>query len=240
MNAHRVSKWLRILLLLAMGGPAWAAASELRPFTASYTVNGQSGSAEIRLEQLDDGSWSYQQTIRVRSFLARLFMPAELSSRSVFTLQDERVLPRQFTADDGKGSSSRDQTLDFDWARGRVTGIFERKPVDLPTQPGLLDSLSVQVALMNELMAGRMPQRFVLVDKGRIKDYLYTREREETLRTEIGEYRTVIYRSSRTGSDKSTVFWCAPDLGYLPLKVERRDGRSVEVTLAVKSLKISD
>ena len=56
---------------------------------------------------------------------------------------------------DGTDSTSKDQKLDFDWSRGRVTGISERKPVDLPTQPGLLDSLSVQVALMSELMAGR-------------------------------------------------------------------------------------
>jgi hypothetical protein len=240
LNALRARTWSRVAALVLTCGSAQAQAAagpELRPFTASYSVNGRSGSAEIKLEQLADGSWSYQQRIRVNSFLARLFLPSELSSRSLFTLQDNRVTPLQFTADEGAGRSSRDQELDFDWNRGRVVGTFERKPVDLPTQPGLLDSLSVQVALMNELMAGRVPQRFVLVDKGRIKDYLYTLEGNEVLRTaEMGEHRTVIYRSSRVGSAKSTVFWCAPELGYLPLKVERRDGRDVEVTLSLKSV----
>jgi hypothetical protein len=228
-----------VAIVLACGSVQAQGAPEpgLRPFTASYSVNGKAGSAEIKLEQLADGSWSYQQRIRVNSFLARLFLPSELSQRSLFTLLDNRVTPLQFTADEGAGRSSRDQKLDFDWNRGRVTGTFERKTVDLPTQSGLLDSLSVQVAMMIELMAGRVPQRFVLVDKGRIKDYLYTHEGNEVLRTtEMGEHRTVIYRSSRVGSGKSTVFWCAPELGYLPLKVERRDGRSVDYTLNLKSV----
>jgi hypothetical protein len=239
LNAPRLRLWSPVAALLLTCGAAQvnaAADAELRPFTASYSVNNRSGSAEIKLEQLADGNWSYQQRIRVNSLLARLFLPSELSSRSLFSVQNSQVIPAQFTAEDGAGSSSRDQKLDFDWNRARVTGTFERKPVDLPTQPGLLDSLSVQVALMLELMAGRTPQRFVLVDKGRIKEYAYTYEGNEVLRTAVGEQRALIYRSSRAGSNKSTVFWCAPNLGYLPLKVERRDGKSVEATLILKSL----
>ncbi len=217
--------------MLLTWSPAQAAADpELRPFNATYSVNRSSGTAEIKLEQLADGNWSYRQNIHVTSFLARLFLPSEMSSRSLFTLQNNRVTPMQFTADDGAGSSSRDQKLDFDWSRGRVSGVFERKPVDLPTQTGLLDSLSVQVALMNELIARAHAATFRAGGQGPHQGTTSTPgEREETLTTDIGEYRTVIYRSSRAGSDKTTVFWCAPELGYMPLKVERRDGKRVEI-----------
>lgn len=225
-----------LLVLWFACNAASAAAPELRPFSATYSVNGQSGSADIQLERLADGNWSYKQHIRVKSWLYRLFLPAERSQRSQFTFQNDRLLPQHFTADDGAGNSSGDQKLDFDWTRGRVTGIFERKPVDLPLQPGLLDSLSVQVALMNDLIAGRTPQRFILVEKGKIREYAYTSIGNEILSTAMGDHRTVIYRSSRVGSEKTTVFWCAPDLGFLPLKVERRDGKKVEITLAMKTL----
>lgn len=235
-----------IALLLACSSAQASAAPELRPFTASYTITkgrSQVGTAELSLQRLADGRWSYQQHMQAKGFMVRGFMalfsstPADLSSRSVFQIQDGRVIPHQFIADDLTGSNN-DQSLEFDWKRGRVTGIFERKPVDLPTQPGLLDSQSVQVALMVELMAGRTPQRFVLAEKGRIRDYLYSTERTEVLNTAVGEHNTVVYRSSRPGSDKSTLFWCAPELGYLPLKVERRDGKSVEFTLTVNTLEL--
>lgn len=239
--------WLFLLVLVCspvlMAGP-----TELQPFTASYGITrGKSpmGSAELQLQKMADGRWSYQLHMQLRRtglLGAALFFsstPPEQTIRSVFLLEDGRVVPQRFTVDEGTGTSGSDQKLDFDWKRGRVTGVFERKPVDLSTQPGLLDSQSVQVALMSELLAGRTPQRFVLVEKGKIRDYIYATERTETLTTDIGEHRTVVYRSSRVGSDKSTVFWCAPELGYLPLKVERRDGKSVEFTLTVKSLQLA-
>jgi hypothetical protein len=167
-------------------------------------------------------------------------MAADLASRSLFRVQDRQIVPQQFTADDGKRSDKEDQQLNFDWARGRVIGIAERKPVDIPIHNGLLDKMSVQVAVMLELQAGRTPRHFQLVDKGRIKDYDYSTEGTTTLRTSMGEHRTVIFRSNQPGSRKGTWFWCAPDLGYIPLKVEGRDGKDVQWSMIVKSFTIGD
>jgi hypothetical protein len=237
-NRHFIRAWQLVIVLLLANDPVRAASPELRPFNASYSVTSHgfsAGSAEVQLQRLADGNWSYQSRIRA-SFMAMFFdAPAEVS-RSLFSIQDGHVIPRQFTAEDR--SSAKDQSLILDWERGRVTGVFERTPVDLPTQPGLLDNYSVQLALMNELMAGRTPQRFVLVEKGRIREYTYAMETSETLRTALGEQRTVVYRATRPGSNKSTLFWCAPDLGYLPLKVERRAGKDVEWSMTVKTLDI--
>jgi hypothetical protein len=224
-------------LLLALGS-SLASASEtaLRPFTASYSITWHSmsaGSSSLKLEKLPDGRWAYSSQSSAKG-LFRLAMPAELSSRSVFRIVDGRILPESFTADDGASSNEKDQRITFDWAAGKVTGVAERRPVDLQTRPGLLDTLSVQVALMHEMLAGRKPERFALVDKDKIKTYNYTVEGEETVRSAIGEYRTVIFRSARPDSKNGTYFWCAPDLGYLPLKVERRDGKEVQWSMAVK------
>lgn len=234
-----------VAALLPCGASFAAAAPELRPFTATYTITRgktQYGSADVQLQRLGDGRWSYQLHTDIKGALAKRLLamfsstPAEQTQRGVFVMEGGRVVPQLFTADEGRSIAGNDQKLEFDWKRGRVTGIFDRKPVDLPTQPGLLDSQSMQVALMSELMAGRSPQRFVLVEKGRIRDYVYTPERPETVQTGIGEQRAVVYRSSRVGSDKTTLFWCAPDLRYVPLKVERRDGKDVELTLTMKTL----
>ncbi|HYP80793.1 MAG TPA: DUF3108 domain-containing protein [Steroidobacteraceae bacterium] len=225
-----------VMGLLAMAALP-AAAAELRPFTASYniTYGGLSaGTATLTLKRESDGRWSYQSLTTARGFF-RLAMPAELRSRSVFTVQDGKVVPELFVAEDGTSGSSRDQELHFDWAAGRVTGKSEKSTVNLPLQPGMLDSLSVQVALMHELLAGRTPARFVLVDKGKIKDYNYTAEGEDLLRTPLGEHRTVIFRSSRPGSSSGTWFWCAPEMNFLPLKVERREGKNVQWSLRLQS-----
>ncbi len=229
------------LLLVTALAQAAADTAALRPFTARYTItwSGMSaGNTRLALERLPDGRWSYESRSQAKG-LFRLAMPADLASRSVFRLQDGRIVPETFTADDGASSNEKDQNLAFDWTRGRVSGVAERKNVDLPVQPGLLDTMSVQVALMNELLSGRTPDRFVLIDTDKIKDYLYTKEGTETVKTNVGEHRTVIFRSSRPGSKKGTWFWCAPELGYVPVKVERRDGKDVEWSMALKEFDLS-
>ena len=49
-------------------------------------------------------------------------------------------------------------------------------PVDLPIEAGVQDDLSIQVALMQELLRGRTPSTFRLLDRNVIKDYQYTPE----------------------------------------------------------------
>ena len=88
---------------------------------------------------------------------------------------------------------------------------------------------------MHELLSGRTPKYFVLLDKDKVKDYNYTAQGEENLQTVLGERHTVIFRSARPGSADGTFFWCAPDMGYLPLKVERREGKSVQWSMTLLS-----
>jgi Protein of unknown function (DUF3108) len=224
-----------LTLVPLLAGALEAPTSELRPFTASFSItwHGMSaGTARLQLQRLEDGRWAYQSLSTARG-LFRLAMPAELRSRSEFAIREGRILPDRFTADDGASSTSKDQDLRFDWNTQRVTGVAEKRRVDLPLQPGVLDTMSVQIALMHELLVGNTPRYFVIVDKGRIKDYNYTAVGEETLVTPIGEYRTLVYRSTRPGSETGTYFWCAPALGYLPLKVERREGSKVQWSMAL-------
>jgi hypothetical protein len=228
-----------VALLLACNALLAAAGEvELKPFTAGYSSNWHgisAGTAQLQLQRLPDGRWSYRMQMFARG-LARLAMPAETDSRSVFRIQDDRVVPETFTVEDGTSDDDDDQNIVFDWASGRARGTAEGKRIDLPLQPGLLDTLSVQVALMHELIAGRTPERFVLLDTNLVKDYAYTAQGKERLQTEAGTYDTVIFRSSRPGSRKSTWFWCAPELGYLPLKVERREDKDVQWSLRLRSV----
>jgi hypothetical protein len=220
-----------------LAGALEAPTPELKPFTATFNITWHglsAGTAQLQLQHLDDGRWSYQSLSTARG-LFRLAMPAELRSRSVFSIRDGRILPDRFTADDGAASTSKDQDLHFDWSTGRVTGIAEKRRVDLPLKPGVLDTMSVQIALMHELLVGNTPRYVVIVDKDRIKDYTYSAIGEETLATPIGEYRTLIFRSTRPGSDTGTYFWCAPALGFLPLKVERREGSKVQWSMSLQT-----
>lgn len=221
-----------VLLLLALCAPWAAGAATLAPFKATYAVRYSglnAGTGQLELLPITDGLWAYESRLQGRG-VARIFVGNELS-RSEFRIENDKVVPLAFTSDENS------QKLVFDWQAGRVTGSVLRKQVNLPLQPGLLDPLSVQVALMHELNSGRMPDRFTLVDEDRIKDYLYAVEGSEVIDSVAGTLRTDIYSSRRPGSKKATLFWCAPELGNIPLKVERRDGTSVVWSMRLTELK---
>jgi hypothetical protein len=195
------------------------------------------GSSTVTLSRGQDDHWTYESRNIARG-LFRVAVPGDITQRSELMLVDGAVRPQHYRGDDGTASTKRDIDIRFDWTTHRVTGIYEDKRIDMPVEAGVLDDLSIQVALMVELSNGRMPAGFRLVDRDLIKDYLYTREGDATIQTALGSKTTVIFRSRRPGAMHSTLFWCAPDLGYLPLKVERQDGKNrVEWSMSVETVR---
>jgi hypothetical protein len=104
-------------------------------------------------------------------------------------------------------------------------------------EPGIQDDSSIQVALMVELLRGEIPQGFTLLNGNSVRKYRYTREGEASLKTPFGEVPTVIYRSEHEGSPRVTRFWCAPQRGYIPMRVEQTRGSEVEWTMNILTLK---
>lgn len=237
MTVHRYAFRLAVAAAAATLLAGAAGADELRPFAAHYNVVWKgigAGRSSITLKRLDNARWSYESHNAARG-LFRIALPGDISQTSEFRVVDDVVVPEHFRGDDGTDSTRKDVDIRFDWQARRATGVAEDKKIEVALDPGIQDGMSVQAALMLELMRGRTPSSFLLLDKDRVKEYLYTREGTETLNTEIGRKETVIFRSRRPGSEYSTMYWCAPDLGFVPMKVERHHGAKVEWSMLVQS-----
>jgi hypothetical protein len=225
-------------LLIACSASAADKPGELREFDASFAAvfrGINAGTSQLKLEKLPGDRWSYTAVSQAQGVF-RVALNGPTVQRSLFVLEGGSVKPLEFTSQISTRTGDRNQSMQFDWKAGRVTGTAEGKPVDLPLEPGVLDALSVQIAMMLKLVNGQVPEQFRMIDKTKIKDYLYTHQGEETVATALGPQHTVIFRSARAGSTHGTWFWCAPALGYVPVKVERRDGNSVEWSMTLKTL----
>jgi hypothetical protein len=219
-------------------GVTCARAADLAPFDATFTVEWRgmkAGTAKLGLTRKDTNRWVYTSENIARGVF-RLAVPGTIRQSTELRIEDGRIVPQHFVTDDGTTKTSRDADVHFDWPSGRATGTAEGKAVDAPLQPGLQDSLSVQIAMINELLQGRTPTGFVLLDGNEVKNYEYTAEGQEQLDTTLGPQETRKYRSRRPDSDRSTIFWCAPGLGFLPVKVERHKGDKVEWSMSLQKL----
>jgi Protein of unknown function (DUF3108) len=145
------------------------------------------------------------------------------------------VQPQSYKATDGTSADKRAVDLRYDWASGKLTGVYEQTKIDLPLTPDVQDDASVQVALMVESLAGRIPDHFSLLSDDKLRVYHYKREGEATVKTPFGDVATVIFSSQADYSPRITRFWCAPDRGYVPMRVEQKKDNDVQWTMEVRS-----
>jgi hypothetical protein len=228
---------LRLLLALAAAVIASAAgADELKPYRASYegiwhglTV----AVSDLRLEHTGD-TWTYSSSSSPRGIgrlASGVFPPRQVS---VVRVTASGVEPQSFRSEGGDRDKSTE--LAYDWGAARVTGTVDGVRVDQSLTPGVQDDGSVQLALMVELLAGRTPKSFRMIDRSGTREYQFARESEATLETPMGAIATVVYRARKAGSPRITRFWCAPGRGYVPLKVEQTRGEEVQWTMEIRSL----
>ncbi|MGA2860325.1 MAG: DUF3108 domain-containing protein [Steroidobacteraceae bacterium] len=213
-----------------------ASAEELKPFEASYAWNWHGAAVAVstlKLERSDGDTWVYSSTSEPRG-LGHLY-PMRPKWRSTLRITDQGVQPLRFKADGGGADHNAD--VSFDWGAGRASGVYDGVAVDMPLKPGIQDDLSVQIAMMVELLHGKTPDHLSMIDKNSAREYRYRREGAQTIATPLGQIDTIIYSSQHEGSPRVTRFWCAPSEGYLPMRVEQKRIDSVEWTMEIRSLK---
>jgi len=188
----------------------------------------------LKLERTGD-TWTFSSRSEARGIgriASGVFPPLQVS---VVRVTDQGVLPQSFKS--SGGSADKSIELDYNWQTHRVSGTYEGTKVDLPLTPQVQDDGSVQLGLIVELLAGRTPPSVQLIDKNSVREYQFSRDGEATISTPTGDVHTVIFKSQKKNSPRITRFWCAPDRGYIPLRVQQKKDDDVQWTLEIQSLK---
>lgn len=240
--AHRLrAAWSTVLAfsLLLLGNAALASPVVPQPFVATYAVTfrGLNGGT-LRMEWRP-GEKAGQYIFETRanpSTLASFFVSKNAVERSVVEVAPEGLRPVSWFADDGRSGHDDDGKLQFDWAAQRVTGESEGKPVSLPTEPGMQDRMSMQVAVMASLLQGKEPGEIAMLNDDHIRRYSYTRTGAATMDTALGKIDTVIYESTRPNSNRLSRMWHAPSLGYVPVRLEQVRKGKVETVMTLVSV----
>ena len=212
-----------------------AADAGIAPFSARYQADWKSinvGTSDLELKQdTEPGHYLYTWSITAHGIF-RLYRD-EVTQKSWLSINADHVRPEKYRAEDGSSSVN----LDFDWDGGHVRGTSENKPVDLTLKEGTQDLLSIQVGVMLGLKKGNLPKTFQIIDKDKLKEFIYTQEGTANIRTALGQLDTIIVESRQAGNNRILRMWFAPSLGFVPVQAERtRDGK-LEFAMRIKTLK---
>ena len=218
-----------LIFMLVMASPALAAGTiKPEPYTATYAVKYKGfnlGSLTFELRAADDGTYIYESRAKP-GFLARFVVSPEAVERTVVQINEEGVRPLRWFSEDGKASTEDDGSYIFDWTAGQVTGTVADEAVKLPTEPGLQDRLSMQVAVLTAMLRDEPPGTITMIDEDRIKHYSYERQHTAQVEADGKNYETILYESTRPGSSRVKRIYHATALGYLPVLFENfKDGK---------------
>lgn len=232
-------RYLCLLILFVVAIPiSFARAADPAPFNATYSVSYlgvKAGLLHFELRAEGNGRYVYE-TRATPGLVASLIVSKKAVERSSMRIDAEGVRPLSWSLEDGKSGKEHDGKLTFDWEAKRVTGTVEGERVDLPTEAGLQDRLSFQIAALTELLRGKEPGTIPMLDDDRIKPYSYSRKGEERIKTEAGEYEAVLYESTRPRSKRFSRIWHAPTLGFIPVRFERVNRGKVETVMELISV----
>ncbi len=207
-------------------------------YTAHYDVEYRGrriGDSVHTLEQQGE-TYRFTSVTQARG-IARLLRRRPLVEESRFELQDGMPRPLEFSLEDGTRRGEDNLTIDFDWTSGVAQVATEDGRLELPLEPGVHDRATLQLALMLELEAAAAPSAsHPLIDDTSIKVYDYELAGEETLDTAAGTYETIKIVQRREDSSRYTLIWFAPDLRYLPVRIEQRREDETLTSLQLESV----
>lgn len=217
------------LALALFGLPASALA--LEPFSAQYTADWQqvpvSGSAERQLAQAADGSWTLL-------FKASMLVSG-LTEESRFRYDNQRFVPLSYRFERSGLGKSKNIAHDFDWKTKLVTGNDRDHPVKLVLKSGLLDKSTYQLALQEDVAAGKQSMSYQVLDGDEIETYDFRVLGEESVPTEAGQVDAIKVERVRdpTKSNRQTVMWFAKDWGHLLVRLHQveKDGKEYRIML---------
>lgn len=225
------------LVGLALAAPAGAAV--LQPFTATYAASHGwlgLGQATFQLESTGADCWRWHGVANP-SGLAALFVGQVKNSSTFCVAQDGTLLPQHFDYYE-EGDAEDSYTLSFDWSEATVQ-YNGGEPFAVPR--GAIDPFLIQIAArlwleQAENPAQLSPQKFTIVDEHEIKQYQLAVSPGRRIDTGAGSFDTIRVARVDEG-EKQLVFWVAPKLDYLPVRVEHRKNGETQIEFVLKRLK---
>ena len=217
-------------LLAGLTAAALAADPAIPTYRAEYEVEYKGkrvGSSQFSVTyQPDNRRYRFESVSRFRG-IPRLLRPNPVIERSEFAFFDGAIRPMEFQYQDGSRSGEDNFQVTFDWEAGLATTTTEDRTVELELRRGVLDRGSMQVAVMADMAAPGGPDRYVLADENALRTYRYSPNGSAQLQTGLGSIDALGFIQQREGSSRRTLIWAAPELRYLPVRMEQqRDGET--------------
>ena len=223
---------MKKIILISLVLPIFSylkAADEIQPSRAILESN--VGEMLVEMVKLENGHWKLNSLLDGGSIVKReeseIFELVENQIKPIKYDFNQRILFRRYKA-----------SADFNWDKNEVKFIENKDKGILTLSENVVgpSSASLQLRLdFRQFDMDKIPDSisYVVYWKGTIKNRTYEVQKEkESIETPFGTYDAFkVSRQFEEGSERSQIFWLAPDLDFSVIKIYDKNDREVEIKI---------
>jgi hypothetical protein len=226
-----------VVHLVALSGVAQAAPGfDPEPFEAHFELEVRGftvGETVWRVRRVDDG-FVYETRTKAIG-LAAVFGAGQVVERSEWKRVGDDVKPASYLYE-RSGRPEKTTAIAFDWSDGIVESTRRGQTSRMSVPGDTLDKLGYMLVLREDLKAGKRSVRYHIANgKNRMKVYELKVVAEERLNTALGDLGVIRIVRERKGDDRETTIWVAPELDFMPVRIEHREREDEVVTINIRS-----
>ena len=224
--------------LLMLGMPSYGEPltdkQDLPLFKADYQADIKGFRVKASRELLKQNTDQYLLQFKASSLIA------SLEENTTLNWKDNRIAPLSYIYSSSVVGKKEERRVDFDHQQKRIESYYKGITKAIPYSDQLLDSLSYQLQLQQDLRASKTDLSYFLVSRSDTKLYDFKREKEEVLRTKLGDLRTVKVTLARDSDKRQTHIWFALDWEYLLVRFEQIEKGKKEFVINLTSATIDN
>jgi hypothetical protein len=216
--------------LLFIGQAAYAMPKAL---DASYIVyKGSLNLGDMNLSLKYSGNqFHYYKNTQAKGFAA-LITKAKIIEKVDGSFNGNHIKPLKYYFLQSTRNNSRVENTRF--IGNSAQGAYKDKKFNLKFPAGTVDRASLELALANDIGSNKPRLAYNVMERGELKKYIFARQGQEKLTTPDGDFMTMKVKVVREGNKRSTIFWLAKKLDYMPVKIVHREKNDV-ITTIIKS-----
>jgi hypothetical protein len=222
--AHNVLKTIALasgvsttLLFAGFSSQAFA----MSPFQASYqfSYNGKNMGSATRTLSKSGNNWTYV-------FAAKAGVIASATETSHFSFNGNNIISNNFSRSSKILVHNNTMSINFNPNAKTINTKKDDKARSFAWKSGVLDELNAELQLREDLKASGLKSSYAIADAKEVESRRFVKQGTEKVKTSYGTFDTIKVVMKHDKPNRDTIFWLAPKLDYVPVKVSHQDGKT--------------
>ncbi|HJL80599.1 MAG TPA: DUF3108 domain-containing protein [Gammaproteobacteria bacterium] len=158
----------------------------------------------------------------------KLIANGSINESSAFEIIDNEIRPINYKLIDTIRRNPRESIIDFDWSKKVIKGFYKDRTIDLKLEESILTRVLLQIEIMHQKQNNGMKDSYLIIDRDEIKEIdISSSNSKRKISVPFGSYDVIEVSHRSRNSNRINTFWLAPELDFIPIKLEQTENNKV-------------